>query len=81
MICWSGTQASSDYAQGVIQDTVDEVSLSAATPDWCAVFSCGVDRDKATVRSVLAPAPHPEPTSHLSNVRCKDSFLHEATRW
>ena len=31
---WSGTQASSDYAQGVIQDTVDEASVSTATPDW-----------------------------------------------
>ena len=37
---WSGTQASSDYAQGVIQDTVYEASVSAATPDWCAVISC-----------------------------------------
>ena len=30
-------QASSDYAQGVVQDTVYETSDSPATPDWCAV--------------------------------------------
>ena len=34
---WSGTQTSSDYAQGVIQDTVYETSVSAATPNWWAV--------------------------------------------
>ena len=37
---WSKTQASSDYAQGVIQDTVYEASVSTATPNWCAVLSC-----------------------------------------
>ena len=36
----SGMQASSDYAQGVIQDTVYEASVSAASPDWCAVLGC-----------------------------------------
>ena len=40
--CWSGTQASSDYVQGVVQDTVYEhcLSVNAATPDWCALLSC-----------------------------------------
>ena len=38
-----GTQASSNYAQGVVQDTVDEVSVSTATPDWRTVLSCRVD--------------------------------------
>ena len=33
-------QASSDYAQGVVQDTVDETSVSTATPDWRTVLSC-----------------------------------------
>ena len=33
-------QGSSDYAQGVIQDTVDEASVSTATPDWHTVLSC-----------------------------------------
>ena len=31
------------------------------------------------MRSVLAPAPHPEPTSRLSVTR-KDSFLRNATK-
>ena len=28
------------HAQSVVQDTVNEASVSAATPDWCAVLSC-----------------------------------------
>ena len=31
----SGTQASSDYAQAVIEDIVYEANVSAATPDCC----------------------------------------------
>ena len=38
-------------------------------------------RDKAAMQSVLAPAPHLEPTSCLSSMTHKDSFLHNATRW
>ena len=34
------TQAFSDYAQDVIQDTIYEASMSAATPDWWIVLSC-----------------------------------------
>ena len=30
----------SNYAQGVIQDTVDEASVSTATPDWRTVLGC-----------------------------------------
>ena len=41
---------------------------------------CGT-RDKVAMRSVLAPAPHPEPTSRLSNVMREDSFLRNATKW
>ena len=37
---WSAMQASSNYAQGVVQDIVDEVSISTATPDWRTVLSC-----------------------------------------
>ena len=33
------------------------------------------------MRSVLAPAPHPEPTSRLSSVTREDSFLRNATKW
>ena len=35
-----GTQASSNYAQGVVQDTVDEARVSTATPNCRAVLSC-----------------------------------------
>ena len=31
---------SSNYAQNVVQDTVNEVSVSTATPDWHTVLSC-----------------------------------------
>ena len=31
-------------------------------------------RDKVAMRSVLAPAPHPEPTSRLNSVTREDSF-------
>ena len=40
VIRWSGTRASNDYAQGIIQDTVYEASVSTATQDWYAVLSC-----------------------------------------
>ena len=40
VVHWSGTQASSNYVQGIVQDTVDEASVSTATPDWCTVLSC-----------------------------------------
>ena len=40
VVRWSGTQASSNCAQGVVQDTVDEASVSTATPDWRAVLRC-----------------------------------------
>ena len=33
----------SNYVQGVIQDTVDEASVSTATPDWRTVLSCRID--------------------------------------
>ena len=33
------------------------------------------------MRSVLAPAPHPEPTSRLNSVTRDDSFLRNATKW
>ena len=44
-----------------------EASVSAETPDWFAVL-----RDKVAMRSILAPATHPEPTSR-SAVSREDS--------
>ena len=40
VVRWSEMQASSDYVQGVVEDTVDEASVSTVTPDWCVVLSC-----------------------------------------
>ena len=45
---WCRTQASNDNAQGVIQYTVYEASVNAATPDWYAVFSCGLGESQDT---------------------------------
>ena len=83
MVCWSGTQASSNYAHGVVQDTADEASVSLAIPDWRIVSYLAVEytRDKVAMRSVLAPAPHQEPTSRLNSVTREDSFLRNATKW
>ena len=44
MVCWRGTQASSDNAQDVIQNIVDETGMCAATPNWCTVLSCRVNQ-------------------------------------
>ena len=37
-------------------------------------------RNKAAVCNVLAPAPHPEPASHLSSETRVDSFLRNASK-
>ena len=47
----------------VMQDTVYNASLSAATQDWSAV-----DRDRAAVQSVLAAATRSELASCFSSV-------------
>ena len=36
VVCWSGTQISGDNAQGVIQNTVVEAGVCAATSNWQA---------------------------------------------
>ena len=41
---WSGTQAPSDNAQGVIYYTVDKPYVHATAPDWCAVLGSRVDQ-------------------------------------
>ena len=56
MVRWSGTQASSNYAQGVVQDTVNEASVSTATPDWSLNDALRI------VTGCLRPTP----TDHLS---------------
>ena len=37
-------------------------------------------RDRAAVRSVLAPVPQPEPASCLISAMCVVSFLHNVSR-
>ena len=44
---WCGTQASSDYAQSIIENAVNEARVRTATPNWCAVLSCDVDQGKS----------------------------------
>ena len=52
-------QASSDNAQGVIQNTADETGVCAATPNWCAVLSCNVNyRDVEAVIFQTLSLPH-----------------------
>ena len=67
MVRSNGTLASSNYAQGFIQDTVYELSVSAATPDWCKDTAVEYARDKETVSEILAPAHHPEFVSHVNS--------------
>ena len=44
---WCGPQASSDNAQSIIENAVDETSMRTTTPNWCAVLSGGVDEGKS----------------------------------
>ena len=40
---WCGTQASSDNAQSIIENAVNEASMRTTTPNRCAVLRCEVD--------------------------------------
>ena len=54
-------QTASNNANGIIENTVKEMSVNTVTPDQCTVFRCGVHfRDRATVHSVFAWASNPE---------------------
>ena len=44
---WCGTQASSDNAQSIIENGVNEASRRTSTPNWCAVLSGRVDQGKS----------------------------------
>ena len=63
---WIGTQASSDKAQGVIQDTVHEVSARCDTRLACSTLLA------SSCNPRFAPAPHPKPPSR--SVTCKVVF-------
>ena len=55
--------------------------MGTVTPNWCTVLCSRVDRDRAAVRSVLAPVPQPEPASRLISATRVVSFLRNASRW
>ena len=44
---WCGVQTSSDNAQSIIENAVNEASMSTTTPNWCAVLSYGVDQGES----------------------------------
>ena len=48
-----GTQASSSNAHFVIKNTVDEASVSTATPDQCAVLRCGETNASSFLQDVV----------------------------
>ena len=54
VLCWCGTQTSSDNAQSIIENAVNEVSMRNTTPNWCAVLSGGVDQGKSRDTQCLA---------------------------
>ena len=74
-------QASSDNAQGIIQNTVDKTDVCAATPNWCTVLSVEQTKVREAVRSALAPAPHSDPASRLRSVTWVAGFLGNVSRW
>ena len=45
---WSGVQTSGHYVQGAINRLVNEASVSATTPNRCAVLSNRVDQGKGS---------------------------------
>ena len=61
-------------------NAVNEASMRTTTPNWCAVLSCGVDREKAEMRNVLASALYPNLASRLHNASRVESFLRKASR-
>ena len=56
--------------------------VCAVRHQTCAQYSAvEYTRDRAAVRSVLAPAPQPEPASRLISATRGVSFLRNASRW
>ena len=54
MLRWCGTQASSDNAQSLIENAVNEASMRTTTPNWCAVLSGEVEQGKSRDAQCLA---------------------------
>ena len=51
---WSGTQASSDNAQKVIKNAVNDAGLRVATLSWCTVLSSCVDQGQGSCAQCLS---------------------------
>ena len=78
VLCWCGMQASSDNAQSIIENAVDEASMHTTTPNWPTVLSCGVKYAmyiRAEMCNVLASAPNSDPTSCHNSVTQVESLF------
>ena len=77
---WWVAQASSHSSQGVVDGRVNETAVSTAVPDRSAIILCWMDHGKVTVRTVVAPAPQPEPVSRLKSAMHDVNFLRSDSR-
>ena len=58
-------QAFSKNLHYVNKNTVNEVSVSSATPDWCTVLRCEIHLELGCYCNVFALACHPKPACHF----------------
>ena len=82
VVRWCRTQASSHNWQGVVDCGVDKAGMSTASPDRHAIAYSAVEcfRARVAIRRVVAPAPQPEPASHLRSATHDVSFLRSDSR-
>ena len=66
VVHWSGTQASHNYVQSIIQDTVYEANVNTAIPDWCVLLS----RPEIGQLCAVFGHQHPILNSHVASVVC-----------
>jgi len=79
---WCKTQAPSHNSQGFVYGRVNESGASTAAPDRSVVQYSAVEwtRAKVVIRSVVAPAPQPEPANRLKSAKCDVNFLQSDSR-
>jgi len=75
-------QASSHSSQGIVYGRVNEAGTSTATPDRSTIqyFAVEWTRAKVVIRSVVAPAPQPEPANHLKSTKRDVNVLRSDSR-